>query len=140
VHIIVLYCITLGPQPVGVQCSITSSLGEFPGYWDWPKYYWLSSVLVFIASPFAFHISVFFHSLFTCNWISCGCIFIYSVDPSLTRFLGEFPNLGLALVPDVVVPEAEHGVRVKQKPRFKFLSWLGFEPRILQSNGRESYH
>src|SRR6218665_1245210 len=31
----------------------------------------------------------------------------HSVDPSLTRFLGEFPGLGLALVPDVVVPEAE---------------------------------
>src|SRR6218665_3083477 len=29
------------------------------------------------------------------------------VDPSLTHFLGEFPGLGLALVPDVVVPEAE---------------------------------
>src|SRR6218665_112572 len=31
----------------------------------------------------------------------------HSVDPSLTHFLGEFPGLGLALVPDVVVPEAE---------------------------------
>src|SRR6218665_4011661 len=31
----------------------------------------------------------------------------HSVDPSLTQFLGEFPGLGLALVPDVVVPEAE---------------------------------
>src|SRR6218665_14941 len=27
--------------------------------------------------------------------------------PSLTHFLGEFPGLGLALVPNVVVPEAE---------------------------------
>ena len=33
----------------------------------------------------------------------------HSVDPSLTHFLGEFPGLGLALVPDVVVPEAEQG-------------------------------
>jgi len=31
----------------------------------------------------------------------------HSVDPSLTHFLGELPGLGLALVPDVVVPEAE---------------------------------
>src|SRR6218665_664088 len=31
----------------------------------------------------------------------------HSGDPSLTQFLGEFPGLGLALVPDVVVPEAE---------------------------------
>src|SRR6218665_3553916 len=26
--------LTLGPQPVGVQCPLTSSLGEFPGNWD----------------------------------------------------------------------------------------------------------
>ena len=32
-----------------------------------------------------------------------------SVDPSLTRCFGEFPGLGLTLVPDVVVPEADHG-------------------------------
>ena len=31
----------------------------------------------------------------------------HSVDPSLTHFLGEFPGLGLALVPNVVVPEAD---------------------------------
>ena len=32
-----------------------------------------------------------------------------SVDPSFTHFLGEFPGYGLALVPDLVVPEAEQG-------------------------------
>ena len=32
-----------------------------------------------------------------------------SVNPSLTHFLGEFPGLGLALVSDVVDPEAEQG-------------------------------
>src|SRR6218665_2213621 len=31
----------------------------------------------------------------------------HSVDPSLTHFLGELPGLGLVLVPDVLVPEAE---------------------------------
>src|SRR6218665_1402675 len=31
----------------------------------------------------------------------------HSVDPSLTHFLGEVPGLGLALVPNVVVTEAE---------------------------------
>src|SRR6218665_1887511 len=36
----------------------------------------------------------------------------HSVDPSLTHFLGEFPGLGLALVPDVVVSEAELGFSV----------------------------
>ena len=33
----------------------------------------------------------------------------HSVDPSITHFVGEFPGLGLALVPDVVVPDAEQG-------------------------------
>ena|SRR6218665_2912524 len=37
------------------------------------------------------------------------CICTHLVDPSLTHFLGEFPGLGLALEPDVVVPEAEQG-------------------------------
>ena len=34
-----------------------------------------------------------------------------SIDPSLrpTNFFGEFPRLGLAMVRDVVVPEAEQG-------------------------------
>src|SRR6218665_370862 len=79
----------------------------------WLWYPRLPPVLVSITFPFAFHISVFSHSLFTCHWISF-VFFLYgrricthSVDPSLTHFLGEFPGLGLALVPDVVVPEAE---------------------------------
>src|SRR6218665_1836308 len=58
------------PEPTDRWCPITSSLGEFPGYWDRLWYPGLPSVLVSIAFPFAFHISVFFHSLFTCHWIS----------------------------------------------------------------------
>jgi len=70
---------------------------------------------VSIAFPFAFHVSVFFQSLlFTCHWISFVFLLsgqricTHSVDPSLTYFLGEFPGLEVALVPDVVVPEAAH--------------------------------
>src|SRR6218665_2339664 len=73
-------------------------------------------MLVSLAfSPFAFHISVFFHSLFTCHWISLVFLLYgrrictHSVDPSLTHFLGECPGLGLALEPDVVVSEADLG-------------------------------
>ena len=32
------------------------------------------------------------------------------------------------------------GARMKQKSCFKFLLWLGFEPRTSQSKGRERYH
>ena len=54
----------------------------------------------------------------------------HSVDPSLTHFLGEFPGLGLALVPDVVVPEADscaHGA----ENSIQTSALAGVEPRTL---------
>src|SRR6218665_665684 len=54
-------CIALGPQPVGVQCPITSSLGEFPGYGDWLRYPGLPPVLVSIAFSPSPSISRCFH-------------------------------------------------------------------------------
>src|SRR6218665_3244443 len=53
-----IHC-SIGSAPVGVQCSFTPSLGEFPSYWDWLWYPRFSPVFVSIAFPFAFHISVF---------------------------------------------------------------------------------
>src|SRR6218665_1211326 len=88
------------------------TIGEFPSYWDWLWCPGLSPVLVSIAFPFAFHTWCFPFALF-CHWISIVFLLYgrriatHSVDPSLTRILGEFPSLGLALTPDVVVPEAE---------------------------------
>src|SRR6218665_3202749 len=101
-------------MPVGVQCPISSSLGEFPSYLDQLSCPELSPVLVSIALPFAFHTWCFAFALI-CHWMSIvfllyGRLFATnSVDPSLTPFFGEFPGLGLALVPDVVVPEADGG-------------------------------
>ena len=54
--------------PVGVQCPISSSLGEFPRYWDWLWCLGLSSLLVSIAVPFAFHTRCFPFALI-CRWI-----------------------------------------------------------------------
>src|SRR6218665_2879380 len=53
-------------MPVEVQCPISSSLGEFPSYWDW---LWTSGVLGFrpywFPSPFpSLSILGVFHSLF----------------------------------------------------------------------------
>src|SRR6218665_1097449 len=99
-------------MPVGVQCPISSSLGEFPSYWDWLWCPGLSPVLVSIALPFAFHTWCFPFALI-CHWISIVFLLYglrittHSVDPPLSHFLGEFPGLGLALVPDVVGPQAE---------------------------------
>src|SRR6218665_1666849 len=48
-----------------------------------------------------------------CHWISIVFLLYgqriatHSVNPALTHFLGEFPGLGLDLIPDVVVPEAD---------------------------------
>src|SRR6218665_2457520 len=99
-------------MPVGVQCPISSSLGEFPSYWDWLWCPGLSPLLVSIALPFAFQTWCFPFALIR-HWISIVFLLYgrriatHSVNPSLTHLLGEFPGLGLALVPDVVVPEAE---------------------------------
>src|SRR6218665_2903662 len=140
----------MGSAPVGVQCTnvqctLTSSLGEFLGYSDWLWYLGLSLVLVSIAYRFTFHISVFSRSLFTCHWISFVFLLYgrrictHSVDPSLTHFLGEFPGLGLAMAPDVVVPRGGTGVRMEQKSRSKFLPCRG-RTSDLASSGRERYH
>src|SRR6218665_588251 len=68
-----------------------------PRLLGWLWYPGLTPMLVSITFPFAFHISVFFHSFFfTCHWISLVFplydrpICTHSIDPSLTHFLGEF--------------------------------------------------
>src|SRR6218665_1596195 len=104
----------MGSMPVGVQYPSFSSLGESSSYWDWLWCPGLSPVLVSIALSFAFHTWCFPFPL-TFHWISIVFLLYgrriatHSVDPSLTHFLGEFPGLELALVTDVVVPEAEQG-------------------------------
>src|SRR6218665_282095 len=57
-----IHC-SMGSALVDAQCPLTSSLGEFLGYRDWFWYPGLSPVLVSIALPFAFHISVFLFTL-----------------------------------------------------------------------------
>ena len=99
---------------------------------------------------FAFHISVFYCLSFRCSSSPLDFIRVSSLRPAYLQFCthsivplhadGNCPGLALALVPDVVVPEAEHWMRMKQKSRFKFLLWPGFEPRTSQYNGRERYH
>src|SRR6218665_2898885 len=102
----------MGSVPVGDQCPLTSSLGEFPGYWDWLWCPGLSPMLESIAFPLAFpYLCVFPFTLLhlPLNFIHVSSLWLMylhpSVDPSLTHFLGEYPGLRLALVPNVVVPE-----------------------------------
>src|SRR6218665_21999 len=101
-------------MPVGVQCPISSSLGEFPSYWDWLCMVSWAFARIGVHHPslrfpyLVFSIRSYLLLDFNCvSSLQPTYIATHSVDPSLTHFLGEFPGLGLALVPDVVVPEAE---------------------------------
>src|SRR6218665_793165 len=124
-------------MPVGVQCRISSSLGEFPSYWNWLWRPGLLPVLVSITLPFAFH-TWCFPFAFICHWITIVFLLYgrriatHSVDTSFTHFLGEFSGLGLALVLDVVVPEAEQ--RCAWSTKFLQISALAvIQPRTLAS-------
>jgi len=56
----------MGSAPVGAQCPLTSSLGEFLGYGDWLWNPGLSPVLVSIALTFASpYLGVLFSLFFT---------------------------------------------------------------------------
>src|SRR6218665_1157441 len=90
--------------------------------------------------PFAFHTLCFPFALI-CHWISIVFLLYgrritthsvdtHSVDPPLTHFLGEFPGLGLALVPDVVVPQAEQRCTWSRK-LIQISALAGVEPRTL---------
>jgi len=83
---------SMGSAPVGVQCPLTSSLGEFPGYWDWLWCSRLSPVLLSIAFAFAFSSRCFSFPLLhlPMNFIRVSSLRLMclhpSVDPSLTQF------------------------------------------------------
>src|SRR6218665_1486360 len=121
-------------MPVGVQCPISSSLCEFPAIGIG------SGVLGFrpywCPSPFpSLSILGFFHLLLSAIGFQSFLLYgrriaTHSVDPSLTHFLGEFPGLGLALGPDVVVPEADSGAHGAENS-IQISALAGVEPRTL---------
>ena len=100
----------MDPQP-NAQCPITSSLREFPDYWDWLRYPGLSPVLVSIAFPPLSSISrCFFHSTLhlKLDFIGVSSLrptYLHSFGRPFTYISGEFPDVELMLVPDVVDPE-----------------------------------
>ena len=83
--------------PVGAQCSLTSSLGEFLSYRDWLWYPGLSPLLVSIALLFAFHIPVFsIRSSSSAPGFRSSIFYGGGIcTPPPTLFL--IPDLGLAL-------------------------------------------
>src|SRR6218665_386611 len=103
---------SVGSVPVGVQCPGTSSLNKFLGYWAGfgilqpldaevlcvflPPF--PSPAVSLCFSMYSSSPAIGFHSYF---FLYGRRICTHPVDPSLGHFLGEFPGLGLALVPDV---------------------------------------
>ena len=73
-------------MPIGVQCPISSSLGEFPRYWDWLWCPGLLPELVSIALPFAFQLDVF-HSLLSAIGVQSCFFFTADVSPPIQSIL-----------------------------------------------------
>src|SRR6218665_3101782 len=131
-------------MPVGVQCPIFSSLGEFPRYWDWLWCHGLSPVLVPIALPFAFHTWCFRFALI-CHWISIVFLLYgrhittHLVVSSLTLFLGEFPGLAWLWYPMLWSQRRNSGAHGTEN-MIQMSALAGVEPRTLASSGRGCCH
>src|SRR6218665_498711 len=103
----------MGSAPVGVQCPVTSSLGEFLGYWagscilGWCPC-WCPSPFPSLSMSrcFSIHSSSPAIGFNSCFFFTAGVSAPIRSTLHLLTFLGEFLGLGLALVPDVMVPEA----------------------------------
>src|SRR6218665_909346 len=104
----------MSSAPLGVQFSLTSSLGEYPDFRTG------SGILGFCPrwcpSPFPSpSISRCFSIHFSSPAIEFHSCFFFTTDVfapigrPFTYFFGDFQGLGLALVPDIAVPEAEQG-------------------------------
>src|SRR6218665_354866 len=107
-------CITiiLGLNAVGVQCShlfLTRCVSQLLGL----ALVSLAFARIGIHRPSLCLPELLFSISSFCHWISIVFLLYgqriatHSVNPALTHFLGEFPGLGLDLIPDVVVPEAD---------------------------------
>src|SRR6218665_1150681 len=111
-------------MPVGVQCPISSSLGEFPSYWDWLWCPGLSPVLVSIALPFPYLVfSIRSYLPLDFNRVSSlrptyhqpfGRPFTYSLFRRVFR-------LGTGSGTRCCGPRGGTAVRMEQKTRSKFL-------------------
>ena len=119
---IVVYCVSLDPQPVGVQCPLTPSPGEgVRGHSRLP------------------YVLVFFHLFFfTCHWISFVFLLydwhicIHLVDPSLTHFLG-FQAWDWLWYPMLWPQRRSRGAQ-EAEILFEISALPGFGPQTLAAN------
>src|SRR6218665_697223 len=110
----------MGSTPVGVQCPLTRSVSRLLGLalvsWAFAR---VGVQRLSLCLPYLGVISS------TLLHLPLDFIRVYSLQPTylhpfgrpfITHFLGEFPGLGLALVPHVVVPEAEQWCAWSRNP------------------------
>src|SRR6218665_3357245 len=123
-----IHC-SIGSAPVGVQCPLTSSLSEFPGYKDWFCYPGLSPVLVSIAF---FLPSISWCFSFTLPHLPLNFTRVSSLrlmylpplaDPSLTFSVSFQAWDWLSSGTRCYGPRGGAVVRIKQKSRFRILPW-----------------
>ena len=143
---IVLYCISLGPQPV-VQCFLTSALGKFPAIGT--GYCILGYRLCCVHCLFPIRLPYLGVFPFTLLLLPLDFIRVSSLRPTYLHPFGRFFTYSLVRWVSRLVtgsgtqccgPIGGAELRMKQKSRFKSLPWPRFEPRTLQSGDRERYH
>src|SRR6218665_2311839 len=130
-------------MPTGVQCPISSSLGEFPaigigsgvlGF----RPYWCSSPFPSLPSLRFPYLVISIHSYLPLDFNRVSSLrptYRHPFGRPFTYFLGEFPGLGLALVPNVVVPEADSGAHGAENS-IQISAMAGVEPRTLELDYR----
>src|SRR6218665_292318 len=136
-------------MPVGVQCPISSSLGEFPSYWDWLWCPGLSPVgLIGVHRPslrFPYLVfSIRSYLPLDLNRVSSlrptyRQFATHSVDPSLTHFLGEFQAWDWLWYPMLWSQRRNSGAHGAENS-IQISALAGVKPRTLASSGRGCYH
>src|SRR6218665_1215728 len=131
-------------MPIGVQCPISSSLGEFPRYWDWLWCPGLLPVLVSIALPFAFQLDVFHSLLSAIGFQSC---FFFTADVSppirstlhLLTFLVNFQAWDWLWYPMLWSQRQNCGAHGAENS-IQISALAGLEPQTLASSGSGCCH
>src|SRR6218665_933521 len=124
-------------MPIGVQCPISSSLGEFPSYWDWLWCPGLLPVLVSIAPPFAF-LSWYFSFALFCHLISIVFLLYgrriatHLVDPCFQAWDWLWYPMLWSQRQNSSAHGAENSIQIS--------ALAGVEPRTLASSGRGCCH
>src|SRR6218665_1923580 len=130
----------MGSVPVGVQCPLTSSLDQFLGYWagsgilGYRPRWCPPPSSVPRCFPFTLRLPLDFICVFPLR-----PMYLHSVDPSLTHFLGEFQACDWLWNPMLWSQRRNRGAHGAEIS-VQISALAGVEPQTLESSGRERYH